>query len=427
MARDSLYPDSVKPGKPILSELPTGWKRSSLKNCLNVEARKADIKNDHEYDLVTVKRSRGGVVRREHLKGKDISVKSQFFINEGDFLISKRQIVHGACGLVPKELEGSIVSNEYCVFTGKPGFYLPYIEYLAETLYFQQTCFHSSIGVHIEKMIFKLDRWFKWPFNIPPIFEQKRIAQILSTWDKAITTTEQLLANSQQQKKSLMQQLLTGKKRLLDKNGVRFSGEWIHGRLGDLCTFKGGSAFKEVYQGQTAGELPFIKVSDMNLPGNERSIEYSNNWVSVETAKLMKAKPFPESSIVFAKVGAALLLNRRRILSRPTIIDNNMMAAIPSNVADTEFLYQLLMAIDFARFVQEGAVPSINQGDLSSFKLSYPDVEEQQKIAAALSTTDQEIAVLQQKLEALKQEKKALMQQLLTGKRRVKIDNKEVA
>src|SRR5690554_2564578 len=61
---------------------------------------------------------------------------------------------------------------------------------------------------------------------VPPLPEQKKIAQILSTWDKAITTTEQLLANSQQQKKALMQQLLTGKKRLLDENGVRFSGEW---------------------------------------------------------------------------------------------------------------------------------------------------------------------------------------------------------
>src|SRR5690625_5695184 len=60
---------------------------------------------------------------------------------------------------------------------------------------------------------------------IPPLPEQKKIAQILSTWDKAITTTEQLLANSQQQKKALMQQLLTGKKRLLVKCGVRFSGE----------------------------------------------------------------------------------------------------------------------------------------------------------------------------------------------------------
>lgn len=262
-------------------------------------------------------------------------------------------------------------------------------------------------------------------FPLAPLSEQKKIAKILSTWDKAITTTEQLLANSKQQKKALMQQLLTRKKRLLDKNGVRFSGEWIHGRLGDLCVFKGGSAFKEVYQGQSEGELPFIKVSDMSLPGNERSIEYSNNWVSIETAKLMKAKPFPERSIVFAKVGAALLLNRRRILSRPTILDNNMMAATPSSAADTEFLYQLLIAIDFARFVQEGAVPSINQGDLSSFILSYPYVEEQQKIAAVLSSADQEISALQQKIDALKQEKKALMQQLLTGKRRVKIDDKE--
>ncbi len=71
-----------------------------------------------------------------------------------------------------------------------------------------------------------------------PVQEQKKIAQILSTWDKAITTTEQLLANSQQQKKALMQQLLTGKKRLLDKNGVRFSGEWKRVELGDLLDYQ---------------------------------------------------------------------------------------------------------------------------------------------------------------------------------------------
>ncbi len=280
----------------------------------------------------------------------------------------------------------------------------------------------SSTMVKINKGILE-----NTPILTPSLLEQKKIAQILSTWDQAITITEQALANSKQQKKALMQQLLTCKKRLLDKNGVRFEGEWIHGRLGELCAFKGGSAFKEVYQGQSIGDLPFIKVSDMNLLGNERSIKYSNNWVSFETAKLMKAKPFPKSSIIFAKVGAALLLNRRRILSRPTIIDNNMMAAVPSNAADTEFLYQLLLAIDFARFVQEGAVPSINQGDLSSFKISYPDVEEQQKIATVLSNSDQQISALQQKLDVLKKEKKALMQQLLTGKRRVKIDDKEVA
>lgn len=72
------------------------------------------------------------------------------------------------------------------------------------------------------------------PVLIPPELEQKKIAQILSTWDKAISVTEKLLANSQRQKKALMQQLLTGKKRLLDENGVRFSGEWEVVRLKQL-------------------------------------------------------------------------------------------------------------------------------------------------------------------------------------------------
>ena len=260
------------------------------------------------------------------------------------------------------------------------------------------------------------------PVLVPPLSEQKKIAQILSTWDKAISTTEQLLANSQQQKKALMQHLLTGKKRLLDSNGVRFSGEWVHGRLGELCTFKGGSAFKEEYQGHSEGDLPFIKVSDMNLRGNEKYIGYANNWLTNQAAKEIRAKDFPKDAIVFAKVGAALLLNRRRILSRPTIIDNNMMAAIPTSSGDTEFIYQLMLAVDFAKFVQDGAVPSVNQGDLASFKITYPEKEEQQKIAAVLSTADQGITVLQQKLAALKQEKQALMQQLLTGKRRVKVE-----
>lgn len=70
MARDSLYPVSVKAGKPILGMLPTGWQKLSLEKCLNIEARKAYIQDNQEYDLVTVKRSRGGVIRREHLKGK---------------------------------------------------------------------------------------------------------------------------------------------------------------------------------------------------------------------------------------------------------------------------------------------------------------------------------------------------------------------
>lgn len=260
-----------------------------------------------------------------------------------------------------------------------------------------------------------------YPINLPPLAEQKKIAEILSTWDKAIETVEKLVANSQQQKKALMQQLLTGQKRLLDDNGVKFGDEWEIGNLGKLCSLKGGSAFKESFQGETVGEIPFIKVSDMNLIGNEKNIINANNWISEETAKTMKSTIFPKNVIVFAKVGAALLLNRRRILVRPTIIDNNMMAAIPNKNVNLDFLFHLLSSIDFARFVQEGAIPSVNQSDLASFKVKFPIEKEQEKIAQVLTLADREIDLYQQQLDKLKLEKKSLMQQLLTGQKRVKL------
>ncbi|MFT6436580.1 MAG: type I restriction enzyme S subunit, partial [Candidatus Azotimanducaceae bacterium] len=85
----------------------------------------------------------------------------------------------------------------------------------------------------------------KLKLSLPPLTEQKKIALILSAWDKAITTTEQLLANRQQQKKALMQQLLTGKKRLLDKSGVRFSGKWPERLLGNVSKITTGSSNRQ--------------------------------------------------------------------------------------------------------------------------------------------------------------------------------------
>ncbi|WP_225390247.1 restriction endonuclease subunit S, partial [Escherichia coli] len=94
---------------------------------------------------------------------------------------------------------------------------------------------------------------------VPPFDEQKKIAQILSTWDKAISVTEKLLTNSQQQKKALMQQLLTGKKRLLDENGVRFSGEWCTCTLSEVAHIIMGSSPKsEAYNDNGLG-LPLIQ------------------------------------------------------------------------------------------------------------------------------------------------------------------------
>ncbi|MGC5075109.1 restriction endonuclease subunit S, partial [Escherichia coli] len=103
--------------------------------------------------------------------------------------------------------------------------------------------------------------------NLPPLREQKKIAQILSTWDKAITVTEKLLANSQQQKKALMQQLVTGKKRLLDENGVRFSGEWKRVKLGAIADMNSGGTPKSTVEEYYGGNIPWVSISDMTSNG----------------------------------------------------------------------------------------------------------------------------------------------------------------
>lgn len=232
----------------------------------------------------------------------------------------------------------------------------------------------------------------------PPLPEQKKIAQILSTWDKAITTTEQLLANSQQQKKALMQQLLTGKKRLLDKNGVRFSGEWKRVELGDLLD----------YQQPT----PYLV----------ESTEYSDDF---PTPVLTAGKTFilgytDEESGIFSEQLPAIIFDDfttdSKFVDFPFKAKSSAMKILTAKKGvSIKYVYEAMQLLDFSVGGHQRHWISI----YSRLVIPFPDSEEQQKIAAVLSTADQEISALQQKLDALKQEKKALMQQLLTGKRRV--------
>ncbi|ENM3819887.1 restriction endonuclease subunit S [Vibrio cholerae] len=236
---------------------------------------------------------------------------------------------------------------------------------------------------------------------IPSLPEQKKIAQILSTWDKAIATSEQLLANSKQQKKALMQQLLTGKKRLLDKNGVRFSGEWKRVELGDLLD----------YQQPT----PYLV----------ESTEYSDDF---PTPVLTAGKTFilgytDEESGIFSEQLPAIIFDDfttdSKFVDFPFKAKSSAMKILTSkDGVSIRFVYEAMQLLDFAVGGHQRHWISI----YSRLVIPFPVKEEQQKIAAVLSTADQEISTLQQKLEALKQEKKALMQQLLTGKRRVNIN-----
>lgn len=208
------FPPSVQPGIPNLPLAPSGWQRMPLAKHLREVRRPVALDADQTYNLVTVRRSRGGVELREVLAGRDVKTPSQFYVRANDFLISKRQIVHGACGVVPSGLDGAVVSNEYAVLNSDGAIDLRFLRYLSETRYFQQTCFHSSIGVHVEKMIFKTERWLKWPFNIPPLTVQRKIVEVLDAARREAALFEAQIDKLTQEKAALMAQLLTGKRRV---------------------------------------------------------------------------------------------------------------------------------------------------------------------------------------------------------------------
>lgn len=208
------FPVSVQPGIPTLPPTPAGWRRVRLEEHLREVRRPVALVNEKSYTLVTVKRSRGGVQAREVLRGSEVKTPTQFYLRSDDFLISKRQIVHGACGIVPLELDGAVVSNEYAALNTDGEIDLKFLRYLSESRYFQQTCFHSSIGVHVEKMIFRTERWLKWPFNIPPLSEQQRIVEILDAATREVNLIAAQVATLKQEKAALMAQLLTGQRRV---------------------------------------------------------------------------------------------------------------------------------------------------------------------------------------------------------------------
>ncbi|WMO14505.1 restriction endonuclease subunit S [Pseudoalteromonas piscicida] len=255
-----------------------------------------------------------------------------------------------------------------------------------------------------------LEELRKVKLPLPPLEEQRKIAKILSTWDKAISTTERLIDNSKQQKKALMQQLLTAKKRLLDDSGKPFEGEWEEVKLSNVAEVVMGSSPKSASYNDNSEGLPLIQ-------GNA-DIKNRKSVPRTYTSEVTKK----------CRIGDILLSVRAPV---GTIAKSEHEACIGRGISAIstkkhhvqEYLYQWLLWFEprWEKYSQGSTFEAVNSNDIKSLHLTVPSHSEQVKISAVLSNADQEIELLERQLADLKQEKKALMQQMLTGKRRVKI------
>ncbi|EMX6368725.1 restriction endonuclease subunit S [Enterobacter hormaechei] len=254
----------------------------------------------------------------------------------------------------------------------------------------------SSTMVKINKGILE-----KTPIVVPPIKEQKKIAQVLFAWDKAIVATEKLLTNSQLQKKAMMQKLLTGKKRLLDERGVRYGGEWHRAELGAVLDYMQPTPYLvDSTDYNDSYSIPVLTAGKSFILGytNEEHGIYHAPLPAIIFDDFTTDSKFVDFEFK-AKSSAMKILTAKKGVS-------------------AKYIFEAMQMLKFKIGGHQRHWISI----YSNLVIPIPDAKEQQKIASALSTADAEISTLEKKLACLKEEKKALMQQLLTGKRRVKMD-----
>jgi type I restriction enzyme S subunit len=155
----------------------------------------------------------------------------------------------------------------------------------------------------------------------------------------------------------------------------------------------------------------------MNLDGNEVFMRHCENTVSRTTVRELGAQIFEENSIIFPKVGAALLTNKRRILTQPSCIDNNVMVLTPTNGVP-KYLYYHLLNIDLGRLANPGAVPSMNESQAQDIEVMSPPLPEQRAIAAFLdersARLDAAIAEYRRLADLLREQRAALISHTVT-------------
>ncbi|HCP6850687.1 TPA: restriction endonuclease subunit S [Escherichia coli] len=415
--------------------VPKGWEKNSLdslfefKNGLNTEKEQygngykfVNVMDVFRNDILTESK----IIGRVQVTDKQLE---DYQLKYGDVLFNRTSETFDEIAIAAIYLDNAIATFGGFVIRARPKgnqidpaysvFLFQSKSYRSQVVKLGQGAIRANIGQKDLARVCIL---------VPPLAEQKKIAQILSTWDKAISVTEKLLANSQQQKKALMQQLLTGKKRLLDENGVRFSGDWGKFTLSHFGKCIRGVSYKpeNICENESDNTIRLLRST------NIQNGELNDKDLIILPKKLVKPmQVLMDGDLAICMANGSKSLVGKSAPYKPNDADYTVGAFCalfrPLKSVSSSFVKFLFESNQYQSqllvILAGSSINNLKGSDIESINIDAPlHYKEQQKIASVLSAADTEISTLEKKLACLKDEKKALMQQLLTGKRRVKVD-----
>lgn len=382
--------------------VPKGWKTVELGSLVSGRIQNGYSPNSPEkatgYWVLSLAALKDDGLNVNEVKfAPDVDKVKQAFLRSGDFLISRSntpdkvgrsgRYVGEHLNISYPDLMMRFRANEDLV---DADFLELYLKSTQARWYFRSRAAGSSnTMVKLNK-----DAVASLPILLPYREEQIKIARILSTWGKAIEIVEKLIANSRQQKSALMQQLLTGRRRF-----QQFNTQWKSASLADTVEIVYGKSTKEKVR--ATGKFPVIGTSGV--------MGWSNAFLH------------DKLSVVIGRKGT---IDKPQLLSQPFWpIDTTFYCVAKPNI-DMTWFYHMIKNLNLRAYSEASGVPSLSRETLYKIKIDICELKEQQKIAAVLSNADAVIKILNTQLTYLQQEKKALMQSLLTGKRRVTLEKK---
>jgi type I restriction enzyme S subunit len=255
--------------------------------------------------------------------------------------------------------------------------------------------------------------------ELPPVPEQRLIVAILDEAFEGIATAK---ANAEKNLQNIREMFRLRLRSIFGAvNGLRISAGWYETRIKELGFVQSGAGFPLAAQGLVDGGIPFYKVSDMNIPGNEREMIYENNSITEQVRRTLGASLFPSGSVIFPKIGGAIATNKKRIATRDCCVDNNVMGVVPRvDRVNPKFLFYFFLAHDLSEFANEAHLPSIRKTVVEEWKVWVPrSLDEQRRIASEVEALEDHVQSLERvyvaKLDALEELKKSLLHRAFTG------------